>query len=343
MDTRHRARRATAFDVAQLAGVTQPTVSRALRGSPNVSNETRARVIAAAQELNYVPDANAASLRGGETNTLALVIICRPGEAPTHVNPFYFSLMGSVAASASLAGYKVLVSFQDSQGNFSGGYDDARQADGMIVIGTTQNMAAWEYFRSIDYDGKAWACWGSPFDELGWVRSDNAEGGRIATDHLVAGGRRKIVFIGSRTSLQRQFDERYQGYEAAMIAHGLSPVLVEVDEAMNREEQGAVAVRQMVASGMEFDGIFAACDLMALGVLRSLEDAGIAVPSQVGVVGFDGIRAGSYTTPALTSVEPDYAVAGDLLVKAVLARLRGTDLPDRRVPVQLLVRNSCTA
>ncbi len=118
MDTRHRARRATAFDVAQLAGVTQPTVSRALRGSPNVSNETRARVIAAAQELNYVPDANAASLRGGETNTLALVIICRPGEAPTHVNPFYFSLMGSVNSAKGKRTLSFCVSLKRSRRSF---------------------------------------------------------------------------------------------------------------------------------------------------------------------------------------------------------------------------------
>lgn len=343
VSTRNRIRRATSIDVAELAGVTQPTVSRALRGNPHVSADTRARVLAAARALNYVPDASAASLRGGETNTLALVIICRPGESPTHVNPFYFSLMGSVAASAAQAGYKVLVSFQESEENFAGSYDDAHQADGMIVIGTTQNMAAWEYFRSIDHDGKAWACWGSPFDELGWVRSDNEAGGQMATEHLIAAGRTKIVFIGSRTSLQRQFDERYNGYETTMTRAGLTPALAEVDETLDRETQGAKAVRSLIAKGVSFDGLFAACDLMALGALRALAEAGVSIPQDVAIVGFDGIRAGSYTTPALTSIEPDYAVAGELLVQAVLARLRRTALPDRRVPVRLLVRNSCTA
>ena len=145
--------RVTAFDVAQRAGVTQPTVSRALSGSPKVSDETRARVIEAARELGYVINQNATRLRRGETLTLAVVLIGRAGESPTETNPFYFSLLGSIAAAAAAQGYNLIVSFQDSPDNFFGQYDDARQADGMIVIGTTQNAEAWEYFRGLDHPG----------------------------------------------------------------------------------------------------------------------------------------------------------------------------------------------
>ncbi|MCC6477919.1 LacI family DNA-binding transcriptional regulator [Sphingorhabdus sp.] len=332
--------RVTAFDVAQRAGVTQPTVSRALNGSPKVSDETRARVLEAAQELGYVINQNATRLRRGETMTLAVVLIGRAGESATETNPFYFSLLGSVAAAAAARGYNLLVSFQDSPTNFFGQYDDARQADGMIVIGTTQNPEAWAYFRGLDRPEKAWVCWGAPDDDLRWVRSENEGGGRIAARYLLDAGRRHPVFIGARASQQRQFGERYAGFAEELNKSDIVPPAIDVDEGLSREEQGVEAVRSLLQSGQRFDAIFAACDLTALGVLRALSESGISVPEQVSVIGFDGIRAGNYSSPPLTTIEPDFQQAGDLLVQNVLNRIAGEPLTLRRVPVHLVKRGS---
>lgn len=332
--------RVTAFDVAQRAGVTQPTVSRALNGSPKVSDETRAKVLLAAQELGYVINQNATRLRRGETMTLAVVLIGRAGESATETNPFYFSLLGSVAAAAAARGYNLLVSFQDSPENFFGQYDDARQADGMIVIGTTQNPEAWAYFRGLDRPEKAWVCWGAPDDDLRWVRSENEGGGRIAARYLLQSGRKQPVFIGARASQQRQFGERYTGFAEELGASGVDAPAIDVDESLSREEQGVEAVRALLQSGQLFDGIFAACDLTALGVLRALTESGISVPERVSVIGFDGIRAGNYSAPPLTTIEPDFQQAGDLLVQNVLNRIAGEPLAQRRVPVQLVKRGS---
>ena len=332
--------RVTAFDVAQRAGVTQPTVSRALNGSPKVSDETRARVLEAAQELGYVINQNATRLRRGETMTLAVVLIGRAGESATETNPFYFSLLGSVAAAAAARGYNLLVSFQDSPTNFFGQYDDARQADGMIVIGTTQNPEAWAYFRGLDRPEKAWVCWGAPDDDLRWVRSENEGGGRIAARYLLDAGRRHPVFIGARASQQRQFGERYAGFAEELNKSDIVPPAIDVDEGLSREEQGVEAVRSLLQSGQRFDAIFAACDLTALGVLRALAESGVSVPEQVSVIGFDGIRAGNYSSPPLTTIEPDFQQAGDLLVQNVLNRIAGEPLTLRRVPVHLVKRGS---
>ncbi len=261
--------RVTAFDVAQRAGVTQPTVSRALNGSPKVSDETRAKVLQAAQDLGYVINQNATRLRRGETMTLAVVLIGRAGESATETNPFYFSLLGSVAAAAAAKGYNLLVSFQGSPENFFGQYDDARQADGMIVIGTTQNPEAWAYFRGLDRPEKAWVCWGAPDDDLRWVRSENEGGGRIAARYLLEAGRKHPVFIGARASQQRQFGERYAGFAEELQKSDITPPAIDVDESLSREEQGVEAVRALLQSGQPFDAIFAACDLTALGVLRA--------------------------------------------------------------------------
>ncbi|MBK8374944.1 LacI family DNA-binding transcriptional regulator [Sphingorhabdus sp.] len=332
--------RVTAYDVAERAGVTQPTVSRALSGSPLVSDATRERVVKAAQELGYVINLNATRLRSGRTQVLAVVLIGREGERPTATNPFYFSLLGAIGAAAAEREYDLLVSFQHSADNFYADYQDARQADGMIVIGTTRNDEAWQYFRSRDHEGKAWVCWGAPDDDLRWVRSDNERGGQLAADYLYNQGRRKPVFVGSLEPGQRQFTERYEGFAEAWRKLGVEPHLVETDPALAREEQGARAIDALLSEGKDFDGLFAASDLIALGALDGLAKAGIAVPDAVSVVGFDGIRTGAYSSPPLTTIESDFDLAGRMLVKNVLGRIEGEPPESRRVPVHLVVRGS---
>ncbi|WP_128891030.1 LacI family DNA-binding transcriptional regulator [Erythrobacter sp. HKB08] len=330
--------RVTSFDVAAEAGVSQSTVSRALAGSSAITEETRAKVVAAAEKLGYVVDARAAMLRKGTTGTIAVVVICRPDEAVSDINPFYFSLLGAVSAAAAEAGYETLVSFQAEADKLFGRYEERGQADGVIVIGTTTNNAAWEYFRELDKAGANLAFWGSPYNSLEWVRSDNFEGGQIATHALVESGCRRIVHIGTTQSPQRQFGERYEGYLAAMEQAGLEPQLEVIDETADRESQGRKAVASLIEAGIDFDGLFIACDSIALGALDELNRRGIKVPEECGLVGFDGIRAGTYSNPPLTSVEPDFETAGSMLVRRVL----GTEeqAGERRVPVHLLRRAS---
>lgn len=327
--------------MAALAGVSQSTVSRALAGDPVVSEPTRTRVLAAARELNYHIDENAARLRTGRTGTLAVVVISREGEDHKDVNPFYFSLLGAICAAASSRGHETLVSFQDAAETLSGRYEEQRKADGLIVIGTTANRAAWNYFRSVGESGAHIVYWGSPFDAgLDWIRADNAEGARLATNHLIANGYRRIACITSAHSPQRQFQERYEGYVGRMGEAGLPTRAVEIDETLPREEQGRKAVANLIALDEPFDAIFVVCDQIALGVLLELHERGIAVPGQVGVVGFDGIRSGGYAIPPLTSVEPDFQTAGTMLVDKLLKRIADQPTDERRVPVRLVPRAS---
>ncbi len=338
--TRSRLRaRVTSFDVAEHAGVSQSTVSRALANSSAITEVTRARVIKSAEALGYMVDTRAAQLRQGRTGTLAVVVICRPGEAANDINPFYFSLLGSVCAAASAQGHQTLVSFQTSSEQFFGKYEESGQADGAIVIGTTANDAAWDYFRQLSGDERSMVFWGSPFDDLEWVRSDNYEGGLIATRKLIGAGYRNIVHLGAVDSPQRQFRERYEGYCAAMEEAGLVPRLLQVDYEADRETQGHNAVAQMIATEERFDALFVACDSIALGAMEELRERGISVPDQCGLIGFDGIRAGTHTSPPLTSIEPDFEVAGAMLVAAVLSEA-GLSAAERRVPVRLLERGS---
>lgn len=331
-------RRVTSIDVAERAGVSQSTVSRALSGSETITEATRRRVEQAAAELGYFVNARAAGLRKGETGTIAVVVIGRAGEGAASINPFYYSMLGSTCAAAAERGYEALVSFQAQPEDFFGHYVARRQADGVVVIGTATNAAAWEYFRQCAQETDAIAFWGSPFDDAVWVRSDNRQGGQLAVERLVRGGAKDIIFVGDTASSQRQFSERYEGYRAAMEAAGLAPRDPMVSEGEDRVSQGRNAIASLVESETAFDGLFFACDAMALGALEELSARGISVPGTVGVIGFDGLGSGEFSSPPLTTLEPDFALAGKLLVDTALAG--EGEKPERRVPVRLVERAS---
>lgn len=331
--------RVTSFDVAALAGVSQSTVSRALSGDPSISEATRERVAAAARQLDYFGNENAIRLRTGRTNTLAVVVVCREEEDRRDVNPFHYSLLGSICAAASARRYEVLVSFQSTPETLFAHYQDQRKADGLIVIGTTDNRMAWDYFRA-EQDGISWVCWGSPFDELEWIREDNHQGGMLATQHLLDQGYRHIACITSVDSQQKQFAERYDGYAQVMRDNGLEPWLCAIEEGLPREEQGRRAIAQLLDSGRPFDAAFVVSDMIALGSIAELHERGVHVPEQVGIVGFDALRAGAYSSPPLSSVEPDFDLAGKMLVENLLTVIEGKRTESRRVPVRLLVRTS---
>ncbi|MEZ5696857.1 MAG: LacI family DNA-binding transcriptional regulator [Sphingomonadaceae bacterium] len=330
--------RVTSFDVAAKAGVSQSTVSRALSGSQTITDATRNRVLEAARELGYFVDERAARLRRGQTGTLVVIVITRPGETPQQVNPFSYSLLGAICAAAAGHGFETLVSLQAEPESFFGHYVDRNQADGMIVIGTTANQPAWDYFREIGKTGQPIVYWGSPLGDLDWVSSDNQQGARMAAQHLIDCGYRKIACIGAGETRQRQFAERVETYRAVMEEAGLKALPIPVEEGFERDEQGRRAIAEMIAQGQEFDAVFAVCDAIGFGVLEGLRAAGISVPDNVGVIGFDGLQAGEHTSPPLATIEPDFASAGAKLVEAVLDQ--SPDQPTRRVPVRLLARGS---
>jgi DNA-binding LacI/PurR family transcriptional regulator len=209
----------------------------------------------------------------------------------------------------------------------------------MIVIGTTSNRDAWDYFAAAQSSGLDFVCWGSPGSPFHWMRSENDEGGQLAAAHFVKSGRRRVAFIGPQQSPQRQFDERRDGFAATLAAHGLTPVVAEPPPAADRHAQGVAATRALLDAHPDIDAIFAASDMLALGVLQGLKDAGRRVPEDVALIGFDGIRAGTLADPALTTLEPDLDAAGEALVAMALEDDERTR-SGTRIPVHLVVRGT---
>ncbi|WFL76192.1 LacI family DNA-binding transcriptional regulator [Altererythrobacter arenosus] len=331
-------RKSTAWDVAEKAGVSQSTVSRVFTGSTRISEQTRARVIAAAEALDYLPDKRASRLRSGQTGVIAVVLITRAEDRAQEVNPFTYALLGGVCRAASARGYETLVSFQSSADEFYGRYVEQRDADALIVLGTTQNPAAWEHFRPILQQEDHSICWGLPFDEAHSVRSDNHLGGRLAAEHLWSRGYRNPVFLGPIEGTQRQFSERLDGFCEALKERGGDAHVVGNLGSNDRYGQGREAIERLVSEGREYDSIFAACDFIALGALEALTAKGIAVPGQVGLIGYDGLAATAHANPPLTTIKPDLEEAGRQLVARVLDE--ETESDTSLAPVELIARAS---
>lgn len=332
--------RITAHQIAAMLGVSQPTVSRALRGDKKVNEETRARIVALANELNYSVDHNALRLRTQQTYSIALVILCRKGENKAKINPFYLSLLGCIAASASERGYNLIISFQDSPANFFANYTGSRQADGLIVIGSGQNVEGWQFFGDYARHETPMICWGASKQDLVSLRSDNEQGTRLAIDHLLTKGCKAIAYIGPSQSDQPQFQDRINTYKTVMAEKGMTPISPPLPENAVREEQGFEAVSGLIRDGVSFDGLFCANDFIALGAMRALDENGINVGTDVKVIGFDGITTGGYSQPSLTTIEQDYQRAGAMLVDALIAILNGEEPDIAPVPVRLLERGS---
>ncbi len=330
----------TAFEIAKIVGVSQPTVSRALRGDSSVSEATRQRVIEVAAEMKYSVDQNASRLRTQRTDIIALVIICREGEDRANVNPFYLSLLGCIAAAAADQGYGLIVSFQGADGPLFSDFEDSRQADGIIVIGSGKNLDAWEHFADAGRRNKAIVGWTSPRPGMLSFGSDNFEGGRIATQHLIDQGRRNILFAGPVGTAQQQFEDRYRGYLSAMSDNGIAPIVAPLIGEQTREQAAYIAIAAQIDAGIAFDAIFGANDFIALGAMQCLQERDITVPETVAIMGFDGIRAGNFSHPALSSIEQDYEAAGALLVRNVVALIRGQEAVPVKVPVRLMIRQS---
>ena len=333
----------TSFDIAYLAGVSQPTVSRALRGSKSVSLATRQRIEAIARELNYTVDKNASSLRSQRANTIALLFFEEPGAEESTINPFFLAMLGTITRQCANRGIDLLISFQKMEDDWHVRYQDSHRADGLILLGYGDYTLYEQRLTGLVAQGTHFVRWGSVRDDnIGvTVGSDNLGAGRQAGQHLLDVGRRQIAFLGQADEHYPEFADRYRGLCAALGERGISADPALQVNAYTNEEDGYRAARQLLQSGAAFDAIFAASDLIAIGAIRALGEAGRAVPGDVAVVGFDDIPAASHASPPLTTVMQDLKRAGDLLVETLLAQVEDRDQPERTLPTRLIVRKSC--
>jgi DNA-binding LacI/PurR family transcriptional regulator len=325
-------------DIARIAGVSVATVSRALNGSTEVSAATRQRISELAHSLNYTINVGAKNLRLRHNKTVA-VVIPFDQQARLHVSdPFFLSMLGSLADALTDRGYDMLVSRVDAdQLETAARAWDTGTALGVILIGQWHSHAQ---INAMSERGVPLVVWGAqiPLQRYCSVGGDNVAGGLMATRHLIERGCRRIVFIGDPATPEAA--QRLRGHQQALLDAGLrhDPAL-QLHSSFDTG-QARAALSRLIESGAGFDAVFACSDVLAMAVMQTLRLHGREVPRDVAVVGYDDIEWASHADPPLTTVRQPVAVAGVEIVNALLDTVAGNTVPPRTLAVELVVRRS---
>ena len=256
----------TSFDIAHRAGVSQATVSRALRNSPLVNPETRERIKRIAREMNYRVDRSAAGLRSQRSNTIALLLFEDPTSDDSQINPFFLSMLGNITRYAAGKKYDVLVSFQQLSDDWLSEYQTSNRADGIILLGYGGYRNISDKLQRLRDEGANFVIWGATTPELEGhaVGCRNNQGGEIATRHLLSLGRTRIAFIGDTSDDCPEFQQRHEGYRQALQSTGL-PARSELQRDADNQEVSGLSGATALQWGDR--------DLNALSALRSNLDA----------------------------------------------------------------------
>ena len=330
----------TSLEIAELAGVSQSTVSRALRKSPLVNPETRRRIQRIAREHNYKVDRSASSLRSQHSRTIAMLVHQESG-MDSDINPFFVSMLASITRAAAARNYDVLLSFQQLSKNWIVDYENSNKAEGIILLGYGGYT---DYIRKIELlDDAHVLTWGPVIDgQPGhFVGCDNRRGGYLATRYLVELGHSRVAFLGDISDDSPEFQDRYSGHCLALRRAGLRERSTLQVPAQPSSRSGYDAARELLRRGEDFSAIFCSSDLGALGAIRALHDEGLRVPGGVAVVGFDDIPSATHVSPALTTVRQNTSKAGKVMVETLLRLVRGESVESQLIEPELIVRASC--
>lgn len=325
-------------DLARLAGVSTATVSRALNGSELISKETRTRIAELAKSLNYTINIGAKNLRSGYTNTIGVVIPSDPSTRQQISDPFFLSILGSIADALTLKGYDTLVSRvnADHLDAASELYDSGR-VRGLIVIGQWHHH---DQLNQMAMNRMPLVVWGAQLPGCLYctVGSNNAAGGRLATEHLLSLGKRRVLFIGDIEL--PEVEQRHAGY---LQAH--QTLNMALDDSLYIKtpftlDGGKNAIRTALDAQIKFDAVFAASDVLAMSAMGYLAELGYKVPDDMAVVGYDDIALAAFTHPSLSTVRQPINEAGTVIVDALLDQIAGNSVSSKTLDTQFVQRDS---
>ena len=328
----------TMADVARSAGVSTMTVSNVINGRPRVGAATRERVLAAISDLGYQVNLAARHLRAGRTGVIGLAV-------PELERPYFAQLAGRLADRFETHGLRIVM---ERTGASREGELDAvafsrlRMYDGLILSVVDIDPAELTQIRTdapvVMIGERALP---SRFDH---VMMDNVDGARQATAHLLATGARRVAMLGGNPDITASMPSlRAEGYA---VAHREADVPMDPELVVRcsfRLQDGYDAIRSLLDRGIGFDAVFALTDVVAMGALRALADAGLRIPDDVQVVGFDDIDEASYLVPSLSSVNPGHEEMADMITSLLIAQINGGPTGDPKeliVPAQLVQRGT---
>lgn len=329
--------------IAELAEVSRSTVSRVLNNHPNVRSNVRLRVLQVMSDYEYTPHAAARSLAGSRTDTINLLVPRTVGVV--FAEPFFSSIIESVAETCSNLGYFLMLSMitSDMEQSFYNRVLRGRNIDGVILA---SNDIDDPILPLLIKDCVPLVLIGRhPYlQTLSCIDAENREGARQAVAHLIGLGHSRIGTITGPLQMEAALARR-NGYKQALLEAGIpiSPTLIAHGDFT--QESGYRAMQRLLCMEPRPTAIFAASDVMADGALRAIREAGLAVPDDLALVGFDDSPLAQYSTPPLTSVRQPLAEMGAAAVRALITQIRNPDPPTTQMylPTTLVVRQSCGA
>jgi DNA-binding LacI/PurR family transcriptional regulator len=332
------ARRPTIRDVAESAGVSKSLVSLVMRGEPMVREEKRARVMQAAEQLGYRPNFAARSLSAVQSKTVGVLIADLR-------NPMLVDVVGTAGRTLEDAGLSPLLTSAVLAARTGPNAVLDKQAigalkdlgvDGMLIVGSVPDRANLaKVVGDVPMVVAAAQAEGLHADE---VRNDDQLGMRLVIDYLVANGHRAIAHLGGLGGAVGR--DRLAGYREAMAHHGLDDRIL-VADAEFTEDSGYRGAAGLLRRGHSITAIAAVNDLCAIGALSAIADAGLTVPDDIAVTGYDDTFVAAIRQVSLTSVNPDSAGIGELAARCLIERIADpTRVPKQHLLTPRLVTRS---
>ncbi|MFK7733990.1 MAG: LacI family DNA-binding transcriptional regulator [Pseudomonadales bacterium] len=324
--------------LADLAGVSRATVSRALSDSPLVNDKTKAKIRKLAAKHGYQVNEQARNFRLKTTKIIAVAFMLDTASEQHMSDPFFLEMLGGIADCLAEHDYDLLLAHApitdvlDLQNSRL-----YRQSDGVIFVGQFDQH---EQLNELAKRGIPIVAWGAPVanKEYCLVGGDNERGGFIATQHLLEKGRKRIAFFGDNKPPEIKL--RYSGYKKALRKAGLKAdeqLQFNVPFELNHARD---AVTEIVRSKVTFDAAVCGSDVMALSTIAALSENGLRVPEDIAVVGYDDIGLAAHSSPPLTTIRQNIPLAGRLLAESLLKLIDGQKVADTTIEGELVARQS---
>lgn len=324
-------------DIARLANVSKPTVSRVLNNSPLVTSETRERVLQVAREHGYAVNRNAQKLRQTRTDTVAVVLDFGSHRGGRIADPFIFELLAGVSEALSVRNQDLLLS-PPSLGDAKSYGDllNARAADGFIFLGQGDREPV---LRDLARSGIPFVAWGAvdPHEPYCAVGSDNLLGGRLVGELFLKRKAKRWLYVGNTHHTEIRM--RYDGLCAA--AKGHDDVGIECLQVDSMAYAATYAsTRAWLKENPAPDAVFTFSDTAAMAVIAAFREAGLTAPDDYALCGYNNIPPAQDFTPAITTIEQETHIAGAILVEKLMQLIEGARARSTVLPTRLIVRQT---
>lgn len=324
-------------ELAKIAGVSPATVSRALTGTGNLASATRERIRALAEELGFQPSSMARNLRTGRTGAVG-VVIPLGHERTQHISdPFFMTLLGHIADELVNRNYDLLLSrVVPTDPSWLAKIVETGRVDGVIVVGQS-NQA--DVLNEVSRTYKPMVVWGAGMEGHLYhtIGTDNRLGGRMATEHLLSSGCRKLAFFGDPSV--PEVEQRLLGFRDALQDSG-GPSIGALLPVHFAPEVALAAINDYLGLADSIDGVFAASDTIAMMAIQALAEHGRSVPDDVKVIGFDDLYFAQHALPPLSSVRQDLAQGAKALVGTLFSLMQDQTVGSVVLKPEIMARGS---